>query len=50
MARRMETEAQASIQGGMPITLTGAYDLRWRDYSALSCQYGWFRYLAVDVS
>lgn len=38
-----------SVQGGRPITLTGAYDLRWRDYSALPGKYGQFRYLAVEV-
>ena len=38
-----------SIQGGRPITLTGKYDLRWRDYSALPEKYGQFRYLAVEV-
>ncbi len=38
-----------SIQGGRPITLTGKYDLRWRDYSTLPGKYGQFRYLAVEV-
>ncbi len=30
----------------MPITLAGAYALRWRDYSALPDK---FRYLSVEV-
>jgi len=38
-----------SVQGGMPITLTGKYHLRWRNYSTLSEKYGQFRYLSVEV-
>ena len=33
-----------------PLALTGSYELRWKDYSALPGQYGRFRYLAVEVS
>ena len=32
-----------------PLSLEGAYNLRWSDYSDLSVKYGQFRYLAVEV-
>lgn len=45
-----EHAGEGSIRSrAAPLLLSGAYDLRWRDYSALPEKYGQFRYLAVEV-
>ena len=43
-------DANVAEERKNPLALTGSYELRWRDYSALRGQYGRFRYLAVEVS